>query len=318
MRIQSKRLKRKTLKKIKRKNRTKKYYGGETVEENNQEDKKEDKKDSRGIYDIISEKISQFTNNTAKYAEEKGLKLFGLKKINSPDELSSQSDDKISNVASNVVNVFDKGSAAVVENINDVLKSSKVSETLNAATEETAEIGKKLLDNFNEKLNSPELKKETKEALNNVADYAEIAVKSLDKPINEAVDKLNEAGSKAASGAISGLIKVSTDAMAAVPGVGAIVELGKMANDASAAAGDIVEAASQATTSVSNIIEKSSKNIEEGVDQLKERKKEALQIANRTNKSIDTFENPLSGGQRNNTKRKLSHNSKTKRVRFAI
>jgi ABC-type transporter Mla subunit MlaD len=97
-----------------------------------------------------------------------------------------------------------------------------------------------------------------------------------------------------------------------------------MLNDASAAAGDVVEAASKAASTVSKVVEETSENIEEGVRELQEKKKIAQQIVNRTNKSIDTFENPLpmtnnktTGGRK--TKRSLfKRKLKTKRVRFAI
>jgi hypothetical protein len=130
------------------------------------------------------------------------------------------------------------------------------------------------------------------------------------------------------------VIKVSTDAMAAVPGLGAVIELGKMANDASAAAGDVVEAASQATSSVSKVVEDTSKNIEEGVQKLEEKKnmkggmsklkeinKDSIKISNRVNNSINMFENPLQTNKKGGykTKRRLFKNKpKTKRVRFAI
>ena len=147
----------------------------------------------------------------------------------------------------------------------------------------------------------------------------------MNEPINKAVEQLNEAGTKAASGAISGLVKVSTDALAAVPGVGAIIELGKIANDASAAVGDVAEAASDATTTISKIIEETSNNIDEELNKLDEKKRQAKQIANRTNRTIETFENPISkvntyGGTRaHKTKRKFFKNkAKSKRVRFTI
>jgi hypothetical protein len=86
-----------------------------------------------------------------------------------------------SEIIGDVKDVVDKGSAAVLENINDVLESPKVGETLTEAATETAEIGEKLLETFNEKLSTPELKEETKIALDNVADYADIAVEALDE-----------------------------------------------------------------------------------------------------------------------------------------
>ena len=203
------------------------------------------------------------------------------------------------------------------------------------------------METFNEKLSTPELKEETKIALDNVADYADIAVEALDEPINKAVDQLNEAGTKAASGAISGLVKVGTDALAAVPGAGAVIEVGKIVNDASRAVGDVASAASEATSTVSKVVEETSKNINEGIEKLEEKKesmtnsltppdlnlkpemsfnklnKEGLNVSNRVDKSINQFENPVSSapvltGGKKTRKKFLKSKGKSKRVRFAI
>jgi len=345
-----------------RKNKTHRYYGG-AVEVDDK---------SKGIFDIISDKITGYSGKAINYVKDKGLRLVGLERIKQPEteqsadtleidqninainnvigaavsgigNVTSEIGSAASEIIGDVKDVFDKGSAAVLENINDVLESPKVGETLTEAAAETAEIGEKLLENFNEKLSTPELKEETKIALDNVADYADIAVEALDEPLNKAVDELNEAGTKAASGAVSGIVKVGTDAMAAVPGAGAIIEVGKILNDGSRALGDVVSAASDATSTISKVVEETSKNINEGIDKLEE-KKEGLtnsltplkpeatlkqlnkvggSISNRVDKSINQFENPinsapvLTGGKK--TRRKfLKYKGKSKRVRFAI
>jgi len=310
-----------------------------------------------GVFDLVGNKISQYSGKATEYVKDKGLRMLGLQSIKQPDQINTNNgendivpgisnteitDSKINEInslasgvisgaktiGSNIVNVVDKGSSAIINNINDVLQSPKVGETLNETAIETAAIGEKLLENFNDKISSPEIKEEASKAIENVADYAEIAINAIDKPLNKAIDELSESGTKAASGAISGAIKVGTDALAAVPGAGAVIEVGKMINDASAAAGDVVEAASQAASTVSKVVEETSKNIEEGVHELQEKKKMAQQIVNRTNKSINSFENPLPvslpltnnkpiGGRK--TKRGLfKRKLKTKRVRFAI
>ena len=333
-----------------RKNKSRKYYGG-AVEITDK---------SKGIFDVIGDKFSGYSGKAIDYVKDKSLRLVGLQPIKQPeaeqitttqdvDQKINEIGDAASGIVSDVKNVFDKGSATVIGNINDVLESPEVGESLNEAAEETAEISEKLLENFNEKLSTPKMKEETKVALDNAAEYADIALEAMDEPINKAVDQLNEAGTKALSGAVSGAIKVGTDALAAIPGAGAIIELGKMANDATAAAGDVVEAASDATTTISKVVEETSKNIDEGLDKLHEEKealnaninlnpdinlnphktlkqlnKDGLNISNRVDKSINQFENPVSsvpivqqGGKK--TRRKLlKHKCKSKRVRFAI
>jgi ABC-type transporter Mla subunit MlaD len=325
------------------KNKSKKYYGGKT---------KVGFQNSRGIFDLVGDKLSGFSEKALEYVADKGLRLVGLQPIKKNEETeetnpdTAKVDEKINQIGdaasglvsnaqeigSDIVKVFDKGSAAVIGQINDVLESPKIENSITEAASETAEIGEKLLEKFNDKLSSPELKEEAKEALDNAADYTNIAVEAMDEPVNNAVDQLNEAGTKAASGAVSGIVKVGTDALAAVPGAGAIIEVGKIVNDASKAVGDVVEAATDATSTISKVVGETSENINEGLDELEKRKKEGEKILSRTDESIQSFENPIKtadkaikdkaksaikGGSK--TKRKLFKNkAKSKRVRFAI
>ena len=344
-------------------NKTKKYLGGSSNGNqpntnnamNNNATTTSNITPSKGIFDIIGAKVGDYAGKTFHYVKEKGLRLAGLEPIKKEGEQLSSSvaedstkkvDDNMNQISdaasglvsgaqqigSDVVKVFDKGSAALVGNINDVLGSPKVENSISEAVGETAEIGEKLLEKLNDKLNTPELKAETAEALNTVAGYTDIAVKAMDKPINNAIDELSEAGTKAASGIASGAVKVGTDVLAAVPGFGAVIELGKMANDASAAAGDVVAAASDATSTISKVVEETSENIEQGLEEkkkleelqnpitntnntdtnntdtnntdtnntmkggmakLKEMNKDGVRLSNRINKSINEFENPL-------------------------
>ena len=318
------------------KNKTKKYYGGKS---------NEGFQESKGIFNIVGDKLAGFGEKAISYVADKGLRLVGLQPVKTNADIDTNNnndtakvDEKIGQISdaasglvsdakgitSDILDVVDKGSAAVIGQINDVLESPKIENSITEAAEETAEIGTKLLENFNEKLSTPELKEATKDALDNAADYANIVVESMDEPINKGIDQLNEAGAKAASGAVSGIVKVGTDALAAVPGAGAIIEVGKIVNDASKAVGDVVEATTDATSTISKVVGEASENINEGLDKLNERKKEGEKILNRTNESIETFENPngnkkeaKKGGSK--TKRKLiNRKAKSKRVRFAI
>jgi len=273
-----------------RKNKTRKYYGGAVPEETvknsdyvNQSNQSVESNESKGIFDIIGERGLKLSGKAFTYVKDKGLRLFGLQPIQQPEveqnaatQEVDQKINEIGNAASEIIgdvkDVVDKGSAAVLGNINEVLQSPQVGETLTEAASETAEIGEKLLETFNEKLSTPEIKEEAKIALDNAADYADIAVEALDEPINKAVDQLNEAGTKAASGIAAGIVKVGTDALAAVPGAGAVIEVGKIVNDASRAFGDVASAASEATSTVSKVVEETSKNINEGIEKLEEKK----------------------------------------------
>ena len=346
-----------------KKNKTRKYYGGSVVVPNNNLNTATDINDStdksKDILDVIGDKLSFYSKDVVKYVTDKGLRLVGLQHIKHPDETNNstredspkknETEEMASGMESGIVtdikNVFDKGSAAVIENINDVLKNPEVGASLNEAARETAEVGVNLLENFNKTLSTPELKEQTKKGFETAAQYADIVVKAMDKPINDAVDELNEAGTKAASGVVTGTIKVGSNAMSAVPGLGAIISLGKIANDSSAAIGNVVEAASNASSTISKVVEETSKNIDTGLDKLEEQKegltsfnpdtnfkpeatfdnlkKVGGAVSNRVKKSINQFENPISsvpvltGGRK--TRRKLFKNKgKSKRVRFVI
>jgi len=294
----------KRIRKNKNKNRSKskKYYGG-TLEE-------EKDKNSKGIFTLIGDKLSNYTGKITNYIKDKGLRLAGLEPIKKVDAvplpIDTEVDQKMNEIGSSASGL----ATSVVGNVNEVLGSPQLQNSLNNAASETAEIGTNLLENVNAKLSTPEFKEAATDAIDNVADYTNIIVKAMDEPINNSINTLNKAGTKAASGIASGFIKVSTDALAAVPGAGAIIELGKMANDASAAAGDVVEATSDATTAVANIVKETTENMKEEIDDLKNKELEAKQIGGRIKQSINLFENPL----QIKTRRKfLNNNAKSKR-----
>jgi hypothetical protein len=270
---------------IKKTRKYKKYYGG-SVELSNPESVKEDK--TEGVIDIIGDKLSGYTGRIINYGKEKGLRLLGLQTIkpniesnvvgedsqkideslNKATEGLSNATEGISKIGSDVVNVADKASAAIIENINDVLQSPEVGKSATEAASDIAETGTKLLSEFNKVASTPEFKQQTKVAIDNAAEIAEIAIQAADKPITEAVDVLNEAGEKAIAGVASGAIKAATDVAAAVPFYGSIIDMGKMVNDVTAAAQDVVEASTTATEAVSKAVKETSDNINEGLEKL--------------------------------------------------
>jgi methyl-accepting chemotaxis protein len=263
----------------------KKYYGG-NVELSNPESVKED--ETEGVIDIIGDKLSGYTGRIINYGKEKGLRLLGLQTIkpnvesnvvaedsqkideslNQATQGLSNATEGISKIGSDVVNVADKASAAVIQNINDVLQSPEVGKSVSEAAGDIAETGTKLLSEFNKVASTPEFKQQTKVAIDNAAEIAEIVIQAADKPITEAVDVLNEAGEKAVAGVASGAIKAATDVAAAVPFYGSIIDMGKMVNDVTAAAQDVVEASTSATEAVSKAVKETSDNINEGLEKL--------------------------------------------------
>jgi ABC-type transporter Mla subunit MlaD len=357
--------------------RYRKYYGGNSETSTNKSS--EILKESEGIFDVIGDKLSGYTSSMYNYGKEKGLRLLGLQTINPAEatedtnkinesvtsatetmnkasETVNKASEGVSKIGSDVVNVFDKGSAALIDNINDVLGSEIVNDSFKEASKDLGETSAKILHNFNEAVSTPEFKEETKVAIDNAAEIADIVIKSSEKPVNDAIDIINKSATDATAGVASGAVKVATDAMAAVPGYGAIIEVGKMANDISAAAGDVVEASTAATEAVSKAIKETSNNINEGFEKLEEAKdkmknvtnvpsldsrvntqmvqqggfkelvNEKYQVAGRISDSIDEFNNPIhfssmkTGGYQYNKTKKYSMKSKgkSKRVRFSL
>ena len=292
-------------KRTKRNKKTRKYYGG-AIETNPATTNTATTntattplnsaplKQSDGVFKMVGDKATNFLKKALGYVEDKGLRLLKLKRMEPNEETvenTNKIDDTLNNateglstigskIGSDVVNVVDKGSAAIIENINDVLENPAVGKTASDAAGDLAQTGTKLLQNFNNSVNTPEFKAATKVALDSASEIAEVVVQASEKPVNDAVDILSDAGEKAATGVASGAIKVGTDAMAAVPGWGAIVEAGKIANDLSTATGDVVEAGTQAVSAISEVVEKTSENINEGLDKLEEVKQQGEHMSN--------------------------------------
>ena len=232
--------------------------------------------------------------------------------------------DAASNVISDVTNVADKTGAAIIDNVNEVLGSDAVKETTEEAAENTAEIVKESAEVFNEALNDPEVKAEVEEAIENAGEVGAVVVKAAEKPFNEAVDVAAKSLGNASAGLSKGLVKILVDSALAVPGVATVVEPIIMLDDITRSASAVVDAGSEAVEAASDAFIQTKKNVEEGLNDLEEKKKLADKIANRTTESINEFENPIStvtneqkAGRK--TRRRLTkRKAKSKRVRFAI
>lgn len=259
-----------------------------------------------GVFGIVGDKVSDVAKDVTDYAKTKALRLVGLEPIQEnnetanepnneantkPSQLSNELSAGISKVSGDLVKVADQTSSAIIQNINDVLKTPEVNETVAEAGKETTEIAKKLLNTFNASANNPEFKRDFINATNNLADYATIVTESMDEPINQSIDMLHDAGVKAVSGLASGAVRVIGDAAGAVPYVGAVVDIGKAVNDGSKAIGSVIESGTEAVQAASLVVEKTSESIKKKLQMLEEKKKQAQQIMDRTNNSINQFQN---------------------------
>ena len=306
-----------------------------------------------GILDFLKNKVYGLASGTGKYLLEKGERILGVQPIKPADiqqvEQNAQIDGNmnqigenmnqivsgVSNTAAGVVDTLNKGAANVLEGVNEVLAAPQIQGTIGEAAEKTEQIAEKLLGTVNDKFDNPELKKEISESLENVAEVATIGIQAIDKPLNSAIDQTTNAVTHAASGILTSGIKVGTDALGAVPYVGAVIELGKMLNDGSKGVSAVVEAGSEAVEAGADLFIDTKKNFEEGLDKLKE---EGSSRLNSADGAISEFENQaknmpnipsipsipsipkassVSGG-RGTRKRHKKNNKKSKKVKFML
>jgi hypothetical protein len=293
-----------------------------------------------GIIEILGNKMKNVASAAASTIADTGLKIIGLERIKNPTKYDEQISDSItskensnssviprktynndSNFGYKVLDIMDKTGGIIFNDINDLLTSDELKTTTREGAEQTAEIIKDSAKRFNEALNNPDVRAEVEEAIKKAGEISDMVVKYGEKPFNHAVDVAAKATQKATSAAVTGAVRVGTDALSAVPFVGAVVDVGKMVNDTSKAASAITEAGSDMVQATSDAIIETNKLVSKNLSELEEKKKMSQQISNRINNSINDFENPIvtqtTGGRR--TRRRLfKRNAKSKRVRFAI
>ena len=300
-----------------------------------------------GVFGYLGDKVKNGVGKITSIAEDSALGVFGLEKINHNEDNNNQEENDnqnnnsvndsksllntatglVSNISDNIKNVANKTGASVIENVNEVLKSDVVKENIQQAADNTVSILKDNAEIVNNALNNPEVKEEIVEAINNGADIGNVAIEAARGPINKGAEVIAEAVPNAMAAASSGAVKVVTDFMGAIPGVGAVLDVLKAVNDGSKAVAGVVEASSDAIEAGSDLITQTKENFEKGMEILERNKKLAEKISNRTNKSINDFENPLNkfknstvqaAGSRKTKRRLLNRKAKSKRVRFAI
>ena len=317
-------------------NKTKKnkriYSGGKTAVK--ADDKPAVKPERTGIMDYMGNQIEDLASESTSYLTNKTARLFGFKPINAAEAKADQKEiDKasksVSNMTSDITDSVNDSSASMINDMNSVLEAPVVDEAVSQAADDTKEITENLLGSVNDTFDDPEFKKELVEALDNTAEFATIGIKAMDKPIDQAIDKVNDATARALGGLLGTGIKVGTDMMAAVPYVGAVVEMGKIVNDTSKGISAVVEAGSEVAETSSDLVTDTIENFKEETkkaEDLKSSINEKSKITDRVNDSINDFEettkNPTEylkgGGSGKTRKRNLKRKGKSKRVRFHI
>lgn len=281
-------------KKNKKRNTMKYRKGGqgtsERIGQGTNEGISEGTSERMGVLDMISKNVGEAASKVVNNAENIGLQSLGLQKI--------QDIQDVSNASSNVFkNHLNQASENVLTNVNEVLGSSVVSEKVKEAGRETAEITGKLAETFNRAMDDPVVKAEVTEAIERAGEIGTVVAKASEEPVKEMTRVGVEAGTKALGAASAGVIKVGTDILGAIPGIGSIIDIGKMMNDGSKAASAVIEAGTDVVETASDAYMDTSKKVKEGLQELEEKKKLSQQIMNRTSRTINQFENPLKGGR---------------------
>jgi len=220
-----------------------------------------------------AERIGDKALSMAKSALTSGLKL-ALKTIEEPEPyadnvIDDKEKSKLAQVGEKASELLDIATTAVLQKANTFLENSGVESAVDAEADKAT---KKLTSIFNRItaiLADPELQQAAVNAGKEVGDYTTILVDAMREPLSELAVVVAEADLKATGAILAGIIKVVTDAMAAVPGLGAVIEVGKISNDIAGAAGDVVHSGTTATTAASKFVYEITQNIMKQVQLLK-------------------------------------------------
>jgi hypothetical protein len=292
------------------KNVTRKYFGGQQSPNNIQMEKKVFIKHD-GILTEFANKVVNLLKPALKIGLTKALNALEpaagtdteIENVEVPEQ-----DSRLKQAGRTAVDILNKGLALVLNQVNTVLAGSGVQTSVDVEATRATELVTDIFSRVAEKLQDPELQKQARLAGDELAVYAEILVEAMREPLTELVGVLSQSGLKATSAITVGIIKVVTDAMAAVPGLGAVMEIGKIANDVSRAVGDAAEAGSNATTAASKAVFDVTENV-----------KAALKTANQDSASqLVNRENELSGakmgGGHKNMKQALAELARAQRA----
>ena len=247
-------------------NATRKYYGGQLAPtQGPQMDKKEFIK-HKGIITELANKVVNLLKPVLKIGLTKALNaLEPTVDTEMPQPQEPEQDSRLKQAGRTAANILNKGLGIILNQVNTVLAAPGVQTTVDAEAERATELVTDIFSRVAEKLQDPKLQEQARLAGDELAIYAKILVDAMREPLTELVGILSQAGLKATSAIIVGIVKVVTDAMAAVPGLGAVIEVGKIANDVSRAVGDAAEAGSDATTAASKAVFDITENVKQGL-----------------------------------------------------
>jgi len=218
-----------------------------------------------------------------------GFEYIGLDPFSLFNELS-QRQDIASRIASKVFNIADDRFGCIISNLNRFLGSPETRNSISGSSKELINIFNTLLKDFIETLDDPMLKEEFVVAVFILGEYVKIFSLAMKEPLDNAINILNDGIMKALSGVATGIVKVISDSIGAVPFIGPVADIGRAINDGSKAALSVFNAGVSAVEAASQLIGQTSENIENQLQGLKE---QGQNISNRINNSVNNFEQPL-------------------------
>jgi hypothetical protein len=271
-----------------------------------------------------AERIGESALSMAKSALTSGLKL-ALKTIEEPvsDNVIDKEKSKLAQVGEKASELLDIATTAVLQKANTFLENSGAESAVDAEADKATKKLTSIFNRITEILADPELQQAAVNAGKEVGDYTTILVDAMREPLSELAVVVAEADLKATGAILAGIIKVVTDAMAAVPGLGAVIEFGKISNDIAGAAGDVVHSGTTATTAASRFVYQITQNIMKQAQLLKN--KQATVVSPQA--TVVSPEENLAGGSKkakNRTRRRenIEHDlvsfKKAQRERIAI
>ncbi len=259
------------------------------------------------VFHQLQQGWQQYESSILDFAKQKALRIIGLQPI--PRH----------NLDTNH-NIDDTGANPIIQRLNDSLQSPNTQQAVAGTAQETAAIAERLLTQFNQTLSTPAMKQQTSNTLHNVGEYSKIVVDALDEPLDHAIDKLSDAGARAASGIAQGAVKVASSAVTAIPGVGAVVALGRIANDVADTAANLAHSAKSSAATLAELTADTNTNVRKQLQSLQMKQRERQAIVDRTQHAISAFHGnpsdtnthppppPQSGGARRTAKSKHGRN----------
>lgn len=219
-----------------------------------------------------AERIGDKASSMAKSALTSGLEL-ALKTIKEPepdaDKVIEKEKSKLAQVGEKASELLGIATTAVLQKANTFLENSGAESAVDAEADKATKKLTSIFNRITEILSDPELQQAAARAGKEVGDYTTILVDAMREPLSELAVVVAEADLNATGAILAGIIKVVTDAMAAVPGLGAVIEFGKISNDVAGATGDVVHSGTTAVTAASRFVYEIVQNIMKQVQILK-------------------------------------------------